>query len=195
MWEELILKYITILIHTAMHIGFIYKIVADGTDKVYYGSTTMSLNNRMSKHRTKLDCSSKELFNYGNTRIELLETHHDIDKDILKHILTEVERGYIERFRKYRPGRCVNDRLPNRTTDEKKQHNKKYHIDNAEKLSGQRKEYYSKNADIIKERVKQYQTDNSDEIRKRKKRYRNDNRDEINERARLRYSKMKELKS
>jgi len=86
-----------------MHTGFIYKIVADDTDKVYYGSTITKLNARFNKHKYRLNCSSKELFNFPNTRIELLETHHHLDKTALKQILCEVERGYIERFRKYRP--------------------------------------------------------------------------------------------
>jgi hypothetical protein len=99
-----------------MHTGFIYKIVADGTDKVYYGSTTQILKKRFSVHKSVFkrgyNCSSKKLFNFPNTRIECLETHHDTDKVALKQILREIECGYIERFRKYRPNRCVNINLP-----------------------------------------------------------------------------------
>lgn len=99
-----------------MHTGFIYKIVADGTDKVYYGSTLNSLDMRMKGHKYNLkstnQCSSREMFNYLNTRIELLETHYNVDKKELQRILFEVEAGYINRFRKYRPGRCVNEKIP-----------------------------------------------------------------------------------
>tara|TARA_R110000868_G_scaffold309120_1_gene570506 strand:- start:1359 stop:1748 length:390 start_codon:yes stop_codon:yes gene_type:complete len=99
-----------------MYTGFIYKIVADGTDKVYYGSTINSLNKRMDSHiyyfKTGRKCSSREMFDYPNTQIELLETHYNVDKKELQQILFEVEAGYINRFRKYRPGRCVNEKIP-----------------------------------------------------------------------------------
>ena len=159
-----------------MHTGFIYKIVADNTDKVYYGSTMQSLKKRMIAHRTKAkrkienNYSSKELFNYPNTRIELLETHHHIDKDTLKQILREVECGYIERFRKYRPGRCVNKYLPNRT-------GKKYYVDTID----ERKQYYVNNRDKIKEQTKQYRIDYADEIKKRKKQYYDNNANKLKE--------------
>lgn len=131
-----------------MHTGFIYKIVADGTDKVYYGSTTISLNERFSVHEYNFkcgySCSSVELFNFPNCRIELLETHHHLDKATLKKILYQVERGYIERFRKYCARRCINKFLPNRTM-------KEYRIANANKIREQVKQYNIANADKKKE--------------------------------------------
>lgn len=185
-----------------MHTGFIYKIVADNTDKVYYGSTTLTLNKRMIAHRNDLTCSSEYLFEYPNTRIELLETHHHVDKDTLKQILIEVERGYIERFRKYRPGRCVNKLLPIRTANEKKEYHKKYNIenvdkkkeyndkyriDNTDKMKEQRKKYYYDNTDKLRERVKQYRLDYADEIKKRKKQYYDNNANKISQQKRLSY--------
>ena len=75
----------------------------------------------------------------------------------MKQILRDVEAGYIERFRRYCVGRCVNKNLPNRTR-------KQYDIDNADKKKEYLKQYYIDNADKIKEQVKQY---------KQKKRVRN----------------------
>jgi len=161
-----------------------------------------SLKIRIRKHRNDLNCSSKELFNYPNTRIELLETHHDVNKDVLKHILTEVERGYIERFRKYRPGRCVNIHLPILTADEnkeyhkkynienvdkKKEYNDKYRIDNTDKMKEQRKKYYDDNTDKLRERAKQYRINYADEIKKRKKQYYDNNTNKISQQKRLAY--------
>jgi len=191
-----------------MHTGFIYKIVADGTDKVYYGSTMTNLHQRMRRHRTDLNCSSEELFKYPNTRIELLETHHNIHKDILKQMLFEVERGYIERFRRYCAGRCVNKNLPIRTdeeyieyhkkyniknADKRKEYYDKYSIDNADKLKEQRKQYYDNNADKCRKRSNQYRTNNADEIKKRKKQYYDNNADKLREQKRLAYLAKKQL--
>ena len=175
-----------------MHTGFIYKIVADDTDKVYYGSTIMKLNARFNKHKYDFkcktscssNCSSIELFNFPNTRIELLETHHHLDKTALKQILYEVERGYIERFRKYCPGRCININLPNLTADEYKEYQKQYH-------KQYQKQYYIDNKDNIKKNHKNYQINKKDEIKDKKKQYYIDNRDKLDEYARLRRFKKK----
>ena len=184
-----------------MHTGFIYKIVADGTDKVYYGSTTISLKKRFSVHeydfKRGINCSSKELFKFPNARIELLETHHNIDKDALKQILRDVEVGYIERFRRYCAGRCVNKFLPNRTK-------KQYNIDNADKISEQMKQYRIDNADKMKKyridnadkiskQKKQYHIGNADKIKEYKKQYRIANADKLREQKRLAYLAKKQL--
>lgn len=182
-----------------MYTGFIYKIVADDTDKVYYGSTTMKLNRRFSKHKYNFkcehSCSSIELFNFPNARIELLETHHHLDKTALKQILCEVERGYIERFRKYCPGRCVNINLPNLTTDYRKEYQKQYHIDNTDRIKEQVKQYYIDNTDKIKEYDRLRYLKIKDYVKDKKKQYYIDNKDKIKERRRLKYLKMKELNS
>jgi hypothetical protein len=54
--------------------GKIYKITSAQTDKVYIGSTTTKLIKRFSQHKNILSkCSSKELFQYDDTKIELIE--------------------------------------------------------------------------------------------------------------------------
>jgi hypothetical protein len=160
-----------------MYTGFIYKIVADDTDKVYYGSTIQNLNVRFSGHkshfvRSRNYCYSHELFNYANTRIERLETHTNMDKNLLKKTLIEIESGYILRFRKYRPGICVNKNLPNRKK-------KQYRIDNADKKKQYSKQHRINNAD----KIKQYRIDNRD----KQKEYQSKNKIKIKEQKRLYY--------
>ena len=150
-----------------MFSGFIYKIIADDTDLVYYGSTTQILNNRFSKHKSdfkcksRLKCTSIELFNFPNTRIEVLETHTNIDKDVLKNELKIIESNYIK------TNTCVNNNIPNRTQkeyvrDNRKQINqfmkeymKEYRIQNKQIEKKRQTDYYIKN----KERIKQYNTE------------------------------------
>jgi len=181
-----------------MHTGFIYKIVADDTDKVYYGSTTTPLNERMCKHKSEFkrglhNCSSREMFNYLNTRIELLETHYNVDKDALKKILVEVECGYIERFRKYRPERCVNKNLPNRTADKDKEYRKKYNIEIVDEIKEHNHKYYIENVDKIKELTKRYRNDNADKIKERRKQYYDNNKEKIKQINRLAYLAKKNI--
>jgi len=106
-----------------MYTGFIYKIIADNTELVYYGSTIQQLKNRFSYHKSaikrKYKCKASELFNFPNTRIELIETHTNTDKDVLKNELKNIESNYI------RNNSCINRNIPNRTQKEYKQVNRK----------------------------------------------------------------------
>lgn len=69
--------------------GLIYKIVSDSTDKVYIGSTTKTLQERLQGHKYDYKgylkwnneyISSYELVKYKNCKIELLEEMEFTDK-------------------------------------------------------------------------------------------------------------------
>ena len=103
-----------------MPIGRIYKIVADNTDKIYIGSTKKSLSVRFNNHKcmyksnSKNGNNSKYIFEFPNTRIELLEeVEYENKLDLLKK-----ERAYIEAN-----DNCVNSIIPTRT---KKEYDDKY---------------------------------------------------------------------
>lgn len=123
-----------------MYSGFIYKIIADDTELVYYGSTTQKLNDRFNSHkseskRNKQKCKASELFNFPNTRIELVETLINTDKYVLKNEMKNIESNHI------RNNDCVNRNIPNRTM-------KEYTKDNRQQVSKYMKEYmreYRKN--------------------------------------------------
>ncbi len=56
--------------------GKIYSIRSHQTDKIYIGSTTQRLNQRLTEHKHELSCKSKCLFNYETSpKIELLENY------------------------------------------------------------------------------------------------------------------------
>jgi hypothetical protein len=164
-----------------MYTGFIYQIVADNTDKIYFGSTIQSINSRFKAHKTpKNPCCSRELFNYPNTRIELIETCSNIDKILLKEELKNIESEYIIRCRQIKPNTCVNYQTPNRTR-------KQWHYDNPTYMREYHKKYQIDKKDKLRDKTKQYYIDNKD----KKKQYYNNNKDKIKERDRLRYLKKK----
>ena len=53
--------------------GKIYKIISDQTDLIYIGSTTQQLSKRKQRHKSNKDCSSKEILQYEDARIILIE--------------------------------------------------------------------------------------------------------------------------
>lgn len=167
-----------------MYTGFIYQIVADNTDKIYFGSTIQSINSRFKTHKTpKNSCCSRELFNYPNTRIELIETCSNIDKILLKQELKNIESEYIIRCRQIKPNACINYQTPNRSR-------KQWRIDNPNYSKEYHKKYQINKKDEIRDKKKQYYIENKN----KKKQYYNDNKDKIKERDKLRYLKIKELK-
>lgn len=95
--------------------GKIYKMLSDKTDKIYVGSTTLALKDRMKQHRA--DHRRSLQGNYGcttsfqlltdptaNVRVELLEAFSCASRKSLRRR----ERYYIKKL----GGACVNARLP-----------------------------------------------------------------------------------
>lgn len=120
--------------------SMIYKIVNDEMpNMVYYGSTCNTLRQRFVQHKSKNDCSSKKLFEFGKAQIILVEKFPCNDK----MELTQRERFYIEN------NECVNKQIPNRTY-------KEYYQDNKEKIAEQQKEWYELNKEKCKEQQNQY---------------------------------------
>ena len=58
---------------------------------------------------------------------------------------------------------------------------KKYHLENIDKISEKNKEWYLENRDKILEKKKEYHLENRDKISEKKKEYRLENRDKISE--------------
>lgn len=89
--------------------GKIYKIVSSQTDKIYFGSTTVGLSNRMSKHRYNAkqnhNISSKEILQYNDARIVLVENYPCNNREEL----VSREQHYIEQHQ----NNCCNNRFAN----------------------------------------------------------------------------------
>jgi ribosomal protein S27AE len=94
--------------------GKIYKIVCNETNEVYYGSTILSLKDRIIKHKCSLKCESRQIINRNNYYYELIE---DYSCNNRKELETR-ERWYIEN------NKCINKIIPTRTLKEYYQENK-----------------------------------------------------------------------
>tara|TARA_R110000823_G_scaffold191906_4_gene323546 strand:+ start:742 stop:1215 length:474 start_codon:yes stop_codon:yes gene_type:complete len=91
-------------------VGIVYKLSKDGND--YYGSTCMTMPQRLAKHReknVKRKCSSQILFNDGDPNVEILEL---VLYDNIKE-LRLVEDKYIKNYPCINTKRAVYNRKEN----------------------------------------------------------------------------------
>ena len=121
--------------------GKIYKITGGG--KCYVGSTIETLNQRLSRHKYRKNCISRELLDCEDLAIELIEEYPCNDRNELLWR----ERYWIENTE------CINKYRPIRTEEEIESYMKDYYEANIDKIKEQKKEYYQAN----KEKAKEYQ--------------------------------------
>ena len=105
----------------------IYKIVDNTNDNIYIGSTCQPLRKRLSSHKSKSECRSREIIINSNYDIILIEDYPCLRKEQLH----ARERYYIENTK------CINKQIPGRT---KKESQKNWDENNKERI----KEYYEK---------------------------------------------------
>ena len=171
-----------------MSIGRIYKIYNNVNDKIYIGSTTRSVKERLLRHKYDYKrylnnkhsyITSFEIIKNEPYFIEELEEIECIDKKQLY----KKEREYIEN------NNCVNKTIPTRTM-------KEYCEDNKEKINKYFKEYYEDNKEKInkknikyhqdnKDKINKYNEDNKERKKKNDKEYYEDNKQEINEKRKI----------
>ena len=141
--------------------GYIYKIVSlDDDKKVYIGSTTKKVNDRLRGHERNYKSYRKGNYNYV-TSFDVLETgNYRIEK--IKKVkvesiqeLRQCERHYIEIIE------CVNKNVAGRS---KQESHKQYRERNKDKI----KEYHEKNKQKINEYIKQYREKNKEKIKEQK---------------------------
>ena len=122
-------------------ISKIYKISNPSTDKIYIGSTTMTLFNRMSRHRNNKNCSSYELARLENSKIEPLETfpYETYEK------MREREQYYLN----LNGGSCVNKNKAYNVFRTNKEKYKYYYENNKEGARQRMRRYLSKCNTII----------------------------------------------
>lgn len=174
--------------------GKIYKITSDHTSRIYIGSTTRNLNDRITKHKcyynkwkdnkTRPYCSSYVLYRLGDIKYELLELYNCNNK---KELL-EREAYYI----KQNYNLVVNKNKPTLSEEEKIEWQKEYYAKNKKTKIENSKEYYEKNKQYYKERYqknkqqineykKEYYEKNRERICQQQKEYRVKNKERINE--------------
>ena len=137
----------------------IYKICSNKTDKIYVGSTTLSLAKRLYHHVSqytsyndddnKLYVSSFEIIKLEDYFITLIEEHNFNNKQQLARREGEIIKLNLNI--------AVNLQIPGRTRRE-------WHLDNKEKIAEQTKQYKLNNKERVKERKTQYRLLNKEKI-------------------------------
>jgi hypothetical protein len=124
--------------------GIIYEIKCNETNEIYIGSTTQFINQRISEHKYKTNCVSKQIIERNNYSINILEEIEIID---IKELRIK-EQNYIDTTI------CINKMKAFYTDTDKnlsKINKKIYYQKNKEKLKEYKKQYYQKNKDKIKQ--------------------------------------------
>ena len=103
-----------------MQSGYIYKIHCNIKNEDYYGSTEMTMEDRLRLHISNAEiegitkCASVQIFERGDWSYEIME---EVDY-IIKTDLLIRERYYIENYK------CINITIPYRTKEEWREYNK-----------------------------------------------------------------------
>tara|TARA_R110002153_G_scaffold244073_4_gene399502 strand:- start:64 stop:621 length:558 start_codon:yes stop_codon:yes gene_type:complete len=170
--------------------GYVYKIVDNTTEKVYYGSTIQQVSQRINDHKKKYalkntKCKSKEIIKNGNY------SYYTIEEVVFenKWELRNRERWYIEN------NKCVNKNIPNRTQKEYYENNKEEILKNqknsikrkewCENNKEKMKEWYENNKEKKKEYDKKYHEENQEKRIECAKKYYEENKKRVNEKQRI----------
>jgi hypothetical protein len=149
-----------------MNVGITYEIRdKSNPDLVYYGSSELSLDERIKSHLRDYNtwkktgknyCSSFKILGQNNYKYDII----DIVYFDTKYELREYERLLIE------DQTCVNERIPNRTHAEWLEANPNYNAEwyqnNKDKIKERSADYYQVN----KEYFKEYYQQNKEKIKK-----------------------------
>jgi hypothetical protein len=161
-------------------LGSIYIIQSPYTDKVYIGSTFMTLEKRFGFHKKRGNKNtSKIIIEEGEATIELLEEVKVIDKKELEFY----EQQYLELYRDI----AVNERSAFGIDTKKRQEKgkeyreknkdkiveyaKKHSIEKKEEISEYHAKYYEKNRDKVIEKSKKYVEKNKEKVKEYQKKY------------------------
>ena len=125
----------------------IYIIKSPNTDKVYIGSTSATLPQRMRNHRwdfnhrrQKKDLAVFKIFEEGDTYIELIELFPCSCMDELR----KREREVMEQY-----DNCVNKRMAYVSREERKQYEKEFYQKNKDDINRRSLERYYKKKDAL----------------------------------------------
>jgi group I intron endonuclease len=167
--------------------GKIYKIWNEVNDKIYIGSTTQLLCQRMAQHVNRINHKDYPIYiamrEHGKDvfRIELIENFPCNSKDEL----TAREGFYIRQYDTFNKDKGYNGQIEGRTS-------KEYYQDNKDKHKEYYKQYYQDNKDIINITTKNYFDNNKDKMKVYNDNYYKDNKDKIIEHKKEYYNNNKD---
>jgi len=161
-------------------IGRVYKITSKKTGLVYIGSTKKKLNVRMNKHYTSRRrwlagkntyCSSYQILEYDDAKIELIEELEYDDEDELRK-----REGHYQQTME-----CVNERVAGRTMEE-------WNKENKEKMNDWFKKYREEHKEEISAYQKKYVEEHKEEIDAYQKKYYEEHKEAINTQKKTKYN-------
>ena len=129
--------------------GKIYKLWSIHTDKVYIGSTCNLLSKRFNEHKRKTDTTSRELLEYGEVKIELIESfscnseireYQQKYRDNHKEDIKEYSKHYVENNKENKANYDLISYQNNKK--ERIQKQKEYAENNKDRIKKYKKEYY-----------------------------------------------------
>lgn len=156
----------------------IYEISYDGY--YYIGSTTQTLNNRFSEHKSRYKRwkSGKEKFKPYKA-CEILEKCFDCHRHTIefypcknKKELEAKERQYIEKYKKLYGEKCLNKKITNATKEDKRKNQRIFYHKNIDKMKLKCKKYRENNKETETIRYKKYREKNKIKISQNSKRLR-----------------------
>jgi hypothetical protein len=160
--------------------GKIYSLRTNKSNKIYIGSTIMTLPNRLSYHKGhyKKYLSNKHHYvysfylfeNYDDIYIELIELYPCSCKAELERREGEIQRDY-----KSKGQNVINKNIAGRTK-------KEYYQDNIEMCKQLNKQNYIKNIERVKEKHQVWRDNNKDKVREISKKHYELNKDKLNKR-------------
>lgn len=163
--------------------GKVYKIIDKTNNNVYFGSTTMELQDRLNKHKYAYNSflkhggkksTSCEIIQNGDFYIELVEEINDLEN------LKMRERFYIEN------NECVNEKVPYRTTAEIAQSKRDWYLQNIELSKERARVWEQNNKERYDNSKKKWTEDNKERIRQYKQEWLDKNRERVNKQRRER---------
>lgn len=152
--------------------GKIYMIKSENSEKIYIGSTTRPLTERLKSHEIHFKMYKNGKYNYVTSFkiLELGDYYILLLENVKVETKTELERiegNYIKKYQN------VNKHVPGRTK-------KEWRTDNKLIIKEKKKEYYEDNKMIINENCRKYNIIHNEEQKKKKRDNYDKNKDEIN---------------
>jgi hypothetical protein len=118
----------------------------------YVGSTTSTLNERLSKHKNSRNCKSVVILDRNNFTIELIEEVETNDR-------YEREQYWIDKLSTLNQHNCYWKNVKERKDKYEKEFKKKWYLENKDRIVDEKKNYYQENKKYIMEKAKQnYET-------------------------------------
>jgi len=114
----------------------IYKIVDNTNDKLYIGSTTLSLKKRLTVHKCNKDCSSYQIIENGDYIIAEIEKCDSENRKYREQYWIDNSENCVNKNRAYRTEEQIKEqKRQNRLTEDREKKNKRkkelYHYQNS----------------------------------------------------------------